>query len=285
MKVSLIGTGLMGNPMALRLKKYGILYGAFNRSREKTLNLAENGIFIYSDLKDLFRDNDVVLLILSDYSAVKEVLFGEELQFNGKTIIQMSTIAPAENIELAEKVLSEGGKYLEAPVLGSIPQVKEGKLILMVSGGREEFNRQENIFKILGNHIYYLNEYGKASSLKLALNQLIASLTAAFSMSLGFVRENNVNVDVFMEILRKSALYAPTFDKKLTRMLERNFENPNFPLKHLLKDVNLMISSFEKNNLNVAPLKGVQKILESGIKNGLSEFDYSALYNEIHKTP
>ena len=283
MKLSLVGTGLMGNPMAVRLHSAGLLKGAFNRSKEKTKNLESSGIKIYTDLRELFEENETVILMLSDYSAIKSLFFGRKLDFNGKTIIQMSTIAPEETIALAEDIQSLGGEFVEAPVLGSIPQIKEGSLIIMVGGEKEVFNKFSRVFNELGKNVYFVGEFGKASALKLALNQLIASLTSAFSMSLGFVRENEIDVNLFMDILRKSALYAPTFDKKLNRMLHRNFENPNFPLKHLLKDVKLMIESFEKQSIKIEPLEGVKKVLERGITNGLSELDYSALYNSIHQ--
>ena len=118
--------------------------------------------------------------------------------------------------------------------------------------------------------------------MKLALNQLIISETVAFSMSLGYLREKNLNVDTFMEILRGSALYAPTFDKKLDKMLDRNFEAPNFPVKHLLKDLDLMLGEFGECNVNTNSLKGIRKILVNTIENGFSEKDYSAIYNCIH---
>ena len=52
-----------------------------------------------------------------------------------------------------------------------------------------------------------------------------------FSTSLGLLQRNGADIDKFMDILRGSALYAPTFDKKLQRMLDRDYANPNFPTK------------------------------------------------------
>ena len=73
------------------------------------------------------------------------------------------------------------------------------------------------------------------------MNQLIAGLTSSFSLSLSLIEKEAVDVDQFMEVVRSSALYAPTFDKKLDRMLERDFSNPNFPSKHLSKDTKLFL--------------------------------------------
>jgi 3-hydroxyisobutyrate dehydrogenase len=127
-----------------------------------------------------------------------------------------------------------------------------------------------------------MGNVGKAAAAKLAFNQLIASLTTSFAMSLGYLRESGVNVKRFMEILRISALYAPTFDKKLNRMVNRNFVKPNFPVKHLLKDVDLMLGEFGKKGINIDPLEGVKKILLKAIADGEADMDYSALYNAVH---
>ena len=121
---------------------------------------------------------------------------------------------------------------------------------------------------------------GKAAAVKLALNQLITSLSSAFALSLSFVERQDVDVDLFMEILRNSALYAPTFDKKLQRMRDRNYSNPNFPTKHLLKDTDLFISEAKSIGININSIEGVRQILEIAMK-GFSEADYSSLFSAI----
>ncbi|MFM6400176.1 NAD-binding protein, partial [Planktothrix sp.] len=100
-------------------------------------------------------------------------------------------------------------------------------------------------------------------------------------LSLNFVQQQGVDLELFMDILRKSALYAPTFDKKLQRMLEENYENPNFPTKHLLKDTNLFLQEAVKMGLNASSLAGVKAILEATQKLGKSNDDYSALFTTI----
>ena len=60
---------------------------------------------------------------------------------------------------------------------------------------------------------------------------VVHMLQVGFSTSLGLLQRNGADIDKFMDILRGSALYAPTFDKKLQRMLDRDYANPNFPTK------------------------------------------------------
>ncbi|MDJ0662095.1 MAG: NAD-binding protein [Crocosphaera sp.] len=109
---------------------------------------------------------------------------------------------------------------------------------------------------------------GTASALKLALNQLIAALTSGFALSLGLIERQGVDVDKFMSILRESALYVPTFDKKINRMQERNFENPNFPTKHLLKDINFFLNQAEENGLNTEFSQGIRRVIQETIELG-----------------
>ena len=126
-----------------------------------------------------------------------------------------------------------------------------------------------------------IGEVGSASAIKLALNQLIASLSTAFALSLGFVERQGASVDIFMQILRQSALYAPTFDKKLQRMRDRNYDNPNFPTKHLLKDTELFINEAQGEEMNISSIQGVKKILEIAITSGFADADYSSLFSAI----
>lgn len=284
MRISFIGTGLMGNPLAEKLIEAGNKISVYNRSIQKTENLKRLGAVVYKDSSAAVKNSDTIFFMVSEGSVVKSILFPEDLKINlqGKTIIQMSTISPKESIEFADKVTKAGGNYIEAPVLGSIQQVKEGTLFVMTAGDKNIIDANLRLLQIFGVQIY-LGNHGKASALKLALNQLIASLTAAFSLSLGIVLKENIEVDTFMDILRRSALYAPTFDKKLNNMLTRNFEPTNFPTKHLLKDVNLVLDEAELLNIETSNLLGVKRIIEQAIKLGFSEKDYSSIYNAVNK--
>jgi 3-hydroxyisobutyrate dehydrogenase len=95
------------------------------------------------------------------------------------------------------------------------------------------------------------------------------------------VIHQGVDAQAFMAILRKSALYAPTFDKKLQRMLDRDYENPNFPTKHLKKDIDLFISAAQSSGLETNGVEGVRQILTKAIAMSFAEMDYAALFSVI----
>lgn len=255
----------------------------YNRTVEKTDSLKADGAEVVLEPAEALEKAQVFITMLTDYHAIDEVIFaGTSRQFRDKTLIQMSTISPVESLLLKQQFEEAGGEYMEAPVLGSIPQAINRTLIILFGGMVDQFKRWRNLLNVFGDNVVRMGNVGKASATKLALNQLIASLTAGFAMSLGYLRESGVNVQRFMQLLRNSALYTPTFDKKLNRMLNRNFTSPNFPVKHMLKDVDLMLAEFGKKGVSIDSLEGVKKVLLKAMTDGDADMDYSALYNSIH---
>ncbi|MDJ0747753.1 MAG: NAD(P)-dependent oxidoreductase [Xenococcaceae cyanobacterium MO_167.B27] len=284
MKIGLIGTGLMGQPMAIRLLGANVSVIAYNRTPDKLQPIADAGGIVADSPDKVIQEADCTILMLTDGTAIAETILTDKAisYLPHHTIIQMATIAPQESRAIRERVVAAGGEYLEAPVLGSIPQVKTGELIVMVGSTRDQFIKWCSVLKHFSPEPIHTGEVGTAAAMKLALNQLIASLTSAFALSLGFVQREGVNVEQFMSILRESALYAPTFDKKLSRMRERNFTNPNFPTKHLLKDTDLFLTQAEALGLDTSSLKGIRQIIQKAIALGLENEDYSAIYSAIN---
>jgi len=282
MTIAFLGTGLLGYPMAERLVLQGHSVVVFNRTREKALPLAQKGAKVADHVSEAVAEAQVVILVLTDYPAIQQVLDikGKGIPLKDKTVIQMSTILPRESQELERWVKQQGGQYLEAPVLGSRPEATEGRLQILVGGDPQVLEAVRPILEVWGP-IYYLGTVGQAAAVKLALNQLIASLLSAFSTSLAMVRRAGADVDVFMDILRHSKLYAPTFDKKLPRLRERHFDNPNFPTRHLLKDVRLIEEQARSLGVNTRLIEAVRLIIEEALQKGWVDTDYSSIYNAI----
>jgi 3-hydroxyisobutyrate dehydrogenase len=221
-KIGFLGTGLMGQPLAKRLLAAEIPVIVYNRTRSKVESLQGAGAIIAESPEEAIAQSSCIILMLSDASAIEQVLLSNSAkdQLKNRTIIQMGTISPSQSQAIRDRVIAAGGDYLEAPVVGSIPEAETGKLIVMVGASREQFQQWLSLLQNFGSQPRLIGPVGTAAAVKLALNQLISSLTAGFGLSLGFLENQGVEIEPFMEILRQSALYAPTFDKKLQRMIE-----------------------------------------------------------------
>ncbi|MEJ2455721.1 MAG: NAD(P)-dependent oxidoreductase [Candidatus Thiodiazotropha sp.] len=284
MKITLLGLGLMGQPIALRLVHCGHEVVAWNRSPEPLQRAAEAGLSTEAELTRAVEQSEVIILTLSDAAAIESVVFDSAVLplLQGRIVLQMGTIAPNESRAIARQVTEAGAEYLETPVLGSIPEARSGQLIVMAAGAEPVYQHCLLMLRCLGKDVELIGSVGQAAAMKLAMNQLIASLTAGFSQSLGLIRAEGVDVDQFMHLLRESALYAPTFDKKLQKFIEHDYSHPNFPLKHLIKDIGLFKQVAEESGIDAAICNAMLAVFLKGQQAGYGDEDYSSLYEAIN---
>jgi len=265
MEICLLGTGLLGAAIGERLLQGGQPLTVWNRHPERCAPLQALGARLAATPAEAVAAAEVVITVLSDGPTTRAVLLEQAgAALAGRLVLQVATIAPNESRELGVVLAERGAELLEVPVLGSRPEALAGTLQLMVGGEAAALERARPVLAAL--------------STKLALNQLIASLTHSFSLSLHLVQRAGVDVEAFMAILRASALYAPTFDKKLAKELADDYANPNFPTAHLRKDLLLFLENARGLGLETEGLDGLAALLERATAAGLDGLDYSALH-------
>ena len=284
MTITLLGTGLLGRAIAERLQSVGHTVTVYNRTRTKALPLQAFGITVVTRPEEAIAQADCVVLMLADAAAIRAVLLtpASLAVLRGKTVIQMGTIAQGESLALQAEIEQAGGSYCEAPVLGSLAEARAGTLLVMVGGTEGQFVQWGPLFRSLCREPRLVGPAGKAASLKLSLNQLIVAEVSAFALSLGLVQRAGVPVDTFMAILRESALFTPAFEKKLPRLLTRDYQHPNFSTRHLLKDTELFLREASGYALTTSSLEGIRPLLERTIEQGLGDSDYSAIFEVIN---
>jgi len=269
--------------MAERLMAAGHKLWVYNRTKMKAAGLIKRGATFCARPPEAIAHADIVILVLADANAIEEVLFQDEKTLRNKTVIQMGTIASAQSRYFLKRVTNAQGHYFECPVLGSRAEAAAGRLILMVGGSEEQFNKHLELLMCFGPQPRFIGPVGAAASLKLALNQLIAAHASSFSLSLGLVQKAGIEVDQFMSILNESALTAPMYTKKLPQWLAHNYQDPNFSLKHLIKDVDLILGEAAEKKLNTKVLVAIREVLGQSAKSGNADLDYSVVFEEINK--
>ena len=142
-KISFIGIGLMGLPMAKNILKTGYSLKAFNRSQNKAEALKEFGADIATSIEDAVKDSDVIITMLTDDTAINEVMgspnFLENLK-SSSTVIDMSSVKPTTATKFGNNLKSKNIKYLDAPVSGGTIGAEEASLAIMVGGEQDVFN-------------------------------------------------------------------------------------------------------------------------------------------------
>ena len=279
MEITLVGSGLLGTAIGERLLARGFRLHVWNRRQERAQALVAAGAQLASSPAEAVAAGELVITVLSDGPITAEVLLNQAgTALPGRLVLQVATIAPAESRDLAIALQQRSARYLETPVLGSRPEALAGCLQVMVGGDLADLERARPVLMALGGEPRHLGPVGAALHTKLALNQLIASLTHSFSLALHVVQQAGVEVETFMAILRESALYAPTFDKKLAKELADDYSNPNFPTAHLRKDQQLFLTAAAALQLETQGLRGLAELLQGATAAGLDELDYSSLH-------
>ncbi|MGH8011877.1 MAG: NAD(P)-dependent oxidoreductase, partial [Candidatus Binataceae bacterium] len=177
MEIAWIGTGIMGAPMARRLIRADHHVRVYNRSPAKARPLSEDGAVVAGDAVEAARGAQAIFIMVPDTPDVEAVIAKIEVDLKpGQLVIDMSTVAPAGERAIAERLRTRGVDYLDAPVSGGESGAIEGTLTIMVGGDEAAFKRAMPLFQILGRRVTYMGASGAGQTTKLA-NQVAVALT------------------------------------------------------------------------------------------------------------
>ena len=276
-RIALLGTGLLGSALGQRLMHQGVDVAVWNRRPERCESLLYGGAKEITQLAGAAQSCEAIITVLRDGPVTQQVV-AELGDLKGRCVIPMGTMGVTEIRNLDQQIRNQNGQCLEAPVLGSKPQAISGTLLIMAGGNPALFEQQRALLSLLSEAPMLVGTIGSGAATKLALNQLIASLTHAFSLSLRLVQKAGVPIETFMAILRPSALYALTFDKKLQRMLDNHYSDPNFSTNLLRKDLRLFLEEATAAGLQTSGLRGLDALLQEAEGSELDQLDYCALH-------
>ena len=283
-KIGFIGTGLMGLPMAKNILKAGYNLKAFNRSQNKAAPLKDQGAEISSSIKEAVSDSDVVITMLTDDTAVDEIMGSSDFLGSLKSeaiVIDMSSVKPSTATNHGNNLKSKNINYLDAPVSGGTIGAEEASLAIMVGGEQDVFNRASEILKTMGNPTL-VGPVGSGQVSKLA-NQIIVGLT------IGAVAEavtlcEKAGADPVKMI---SALSGGWADSKILqthgkRMIEKDFSPKGKTSTHL-KDMNNILDCANNFNTHLPISNLVKEMYKTLVENDHGDKDHSSLYMEIER--
>src|SRR5438552_8561683 len=163
MKVAILGTGKMGGAMARRLHAQGFELRLWNRTRKRAEQLGVGEVF--DTPPEATRDAEVVISMLTDPAAVRDAYLGPHgaLEAEGSRMyIDSSTVDPKTHQALARVIEQRGSSFLEAPVIGSVPAVEAGKLLILIGGEPAAFEQVRAVLEGVGA-VRYVGPPGAAA--------------------------------------------------------------------------------------------------------------------------
>jgi 3-hydroxyisobutyrate dehydrogenase len=285
-KIGVIGTGMLGNAVGLHLLKSGFNVTVYNRTKEKTNKLKNNGAKIAESPKMVAEKSDLVIIIVKDADAVKKMAFGKNgiIQGNHKelTVADMSTISPIESKKISKKFQKYKIIKLDTPVMGGPNVAITGELVLMASGDKKTFVKFKKVFEKIANKIFFLGDDGTAHLIKLAMNLQITMLALALSEGITLVKSAKVDPKMFLDILNSTYFKTGMSENKAYKMIQDEF-NPTFTLSNLKKDISTITDTSKSFGINLPMIKKAEEVYQDAITQGFGEMDYTGILAYIKK--
>ena len=286
MKIGIVGTGMLGEAVGLHLLDVGYEITVFNRSKKKTEKLENKGAIVVDSPKNVAEKSELVIVVVKDADAVKDVVFGDYGILAGKhegmCIADMSTINPNSTREISKKVTENGIDYMEIPVMGGPNVAINGKLVIMASGKKEVFEKFKTIFESIADQSIYLGDTGTAHSIKLAMNLQIAMLALSLSEGITLTKKAGFDPEIFLKVLNSTYFKTGMSEGKAHKMINDSVK-PTFTLANLKKDLDTINDAAESFDAELPMAKIARKIYADATDAGFGDIDYTGIISYIRK--
>ena len=280
--IAVLGLGAMGHAIGARLMDAGHAVAAWNRTLGKGEDLVAAGARRAVSPADAVRKAEVVITMVTDPPALEAVLFGPDGAApaipRDATIIEMSTVGPTAIASVAERLAPV--RVLDAPVLGSVPSVLEGRLGILVGGDRDVFDRHADLLSVLGTPMY-VGSSGSAAWLKLVNNAASISALVALGELLSLTDRAGLDPDVVLDSMKAGPLSSMVerWRRRFTGEEDASF----FRLDLARKDLKLVFDEADAVGGHLTVTETAAARCDEAIQSGLGDQDFGAIVSFLRR--
>jgi 3-hydroxyisobutyrate dehydrogenase-like beta-hydroxyacid dehydrogenase len=279
-RIGFIGLGHMGGGMAARLLAAGYPVCGTDRDREHTRELLDAGLRWLDTAGEVARAADAVFTSLPDDDVVEAVATGPDGVLaaldSGTTWVDVSTISPRLTRDLAERARAHGAARLDAPVSGSVPQVRAGTLTIMVGGDDAAYARVEPILRELGTPTH-VGDSGHGQVLKLAVNISLAVQMLALAEGLLLAERAGLDTKLALDVMTSSAIGSPMLKARAPLILDLP-DDAWFDIGLMSKDIQLARGAAHEVGAPLPTAERAAEILDAARTLGYEHRDLAGLF-------
>ncbi|RZT97806.1 NAD(P)-dependent oxidoreductase [Rivibacter subsaxonicus] len=281
-RITLLGIGLMGLPMARRLLAAAMPLTAWNRTPSKALPLQTEGAHIAASAAEAVAEADIVITMLEHGGIVREVLTDGGVLAAlrpGALFIDMSSIQPAQAREHAAWLAERGVAALDAPVSGGTLGAEAGTLAIMVGGTEADLARAATVFAALGRATH-VGPTGAGQLAKLA-NQMIVGITiGAVAEALLLAQAGGADPAKVRAALSGGFADSRILQVHGQRMVERDFAKRG-AVTVQLKDLRNALATAGELQTTLPVTALLEQLYASAAEHGLGDLDHAGLWLEL----
>lgn len=280
--VAVLGLGAMGHAMAARLLQAGHDLRVWNRTPGRDEDLVAGGAARATTPADAVRDVEVAITMLTDPPALEEVLFGTGGAASAlprtATLIEMSTVGPTAIASVVDRLTPVA--VLDAPVLGSVPSVEAGRLVILAAGDREVFDRHTELLAVFGTPLY-VGPSGSGALLKLINNAASIATLVTLGELLALTDRAGIQINAVLDSLEAGPL-ASLIDRWRGR-LEGKDEASYFRLALARKDLALVFDEAERSEVELTVSQAAAARCDEAIEDGIGDQDFGAIVGFLRR--
>lgn len=286
MKISFIGLGIMGKPMAKNLMKNGHELYVYDRNPASVEEMRAAGAHICGSSVETVKDVDLVITMLPNSPHVKSVMLEDDklADYMPKTatFIDCTSLNPVASREIAAELAKRGIDMLDAPVSGGQPKAVDGTLSFMVGGKEEVFNRFKPVLECMGASVVLCGDVGAGNVTKLCNQTIVAVNIAALAEALQMGQMCGVEPQKIFEAIRGGLAGSTVMNAKAPMMMDQNFE-PGFRIDLHIKDLKNVVDAASTVDAPIPLTQSVLEMMKVLHKDGLGSCDHSALLKYYQK--
>ncbi|MCJ1686955.1 NAD(P)-dependent oxidoreductase [Rathayibacter sp. VKM Ac-2927] len=286
MRLSLLGLGPMGAPMARNLLAAASLT-VWNRTASRAAPFAELGAVVAPT--PAAAAGDVVLTVLPDLVQVESLLEGEDGLLAGwraagiaaPVLVVHGTVSPIAVAALARRLAAEHGvQVVDAPLSGGTVGARDATLSIMVGGADEPVARVLPVFERLGRTVRHLGPSGAGATAKLCNQIVVAGTVAVVSEALLLARSAGLDPATVVELLQGGLARTAVLEQKSRKWLDEDFAAGG-SARNQLKDLRFVAESAAAEGVALPTTAAVTALFERMIAEGDGDLDHTGVHRTL----
>lgn len=287
MKVTFLGLGVMGFPMAGHLKSHGHEVTVYNRSAVKAAKWVETHGGASAPTPALAaKGAEIVFACVGNDDDLRSIVYGDDGAFAGMTLGALfvdHTTASAEVARELDAAAREAGfGFLDAPVSGGQAGAENGKLTVMVGGKQSDFDRAKPVIDSYARACVLLGDAGSGQLAKMVNQICIAGLVQALAEGMHFAQAAGLDGPKLVEVISKGAAQSWQMENRALTMLEGKFEF-GFAVDWMRKDLGICLAEAKRNGAQLPVTALVDQFYARVQKRGGGRWDTSSLMQPLTK--
>lgn len=287
MKISFIGLGVMGYPMAGHLQTAGFDVTVYNRSQEKAHNWVEQyGGRMASTISQCVAAADIVISCVGNDNDVRSVLTSEGgaivAMKPGSLLVDHTTTSAGLAQELSEACQSAEIEFMDAPVSGGQAGAENGVLTIMCGGSQEVFGQLQPVFNAYGKSSVLMGTIGQGQRAKMVNQICIAGVLSGLSEGLILAEKAGLDIPTLVNCLKNGAAGSWQMENRAVTMAEDKFDF-GFAIDWMIKDLGFCLDEAKRLGISLPLTDKVKQQYDELSEEGLGRMDTSVLLKAVEK--